>query len=145
MKNEVVEVCIKNVVKTSTGVVLLLGNEQKSFVIYMDLVMGEQVYNLFNQSRPNVRPLSYNLIYNLCLGFCIELQRVVIIGMDKGVFFARIILKQKNDELTRIVELDARPSDAILLALVNQKNIFVAKELFDDLPDANDLVDKLAQ
>ncbi len=145
MRNETVEVELKNVVKNPTGVALLLGNKEKVFVIYVDLLMGEQIYNAFNQVRSVARPLSYQLMHHLCLGFNIELQRIVITRMDKGVFFTRIIFRQSSDNFTKVLELDARPSDAILLAMVNQKTILVAKTLFEELPDANDLIEKLTK
>ncbi|MDR0755333.1 MAG: DUF151 domain-containing protein [Puniceicoccales bacterium] len=138
MRNEVVEVIIKNMVTTSKGVALFLGNSEKTFIIYVDLLMGEQITS-YQQVRNVTRPLTYDFIRNLCFGFDIDVQCVVITDMKEGIFFARVLLKQKHEGIVKIVELDSRPSDAILLALTHKRPLWVDRRLFQDLPDAKDL------
>ena len=41
---------------------------------------------------------------------------MVINDVDEGTFFARIILQMENELGKKIIELDARPSDSIVLA-----------------------------
>ena len=43
-------------------------------------------------------------------------------------YLAKIFLKQEN----KILELDARPSDAIALAVRYDKEVYVKKSLFDE-------------
>jgi bifunctional DNase/RNase len=137
MRSEVVEVVIKNIVTTPKCAALFLGNNDKTFIIYVDLLMGEQITS-YQQARNVMRPLTYDFIRNLCFGFDIEVQCIVITGMKEGIFFARVLLKQKSEGIIKIVELDSRPSDAILLALTHKKPLFVDHSLFQDLPDAKD-------
>ncbi|MDR1255250.1 MAG: DUF151 domain-containing protein [Puniceicoccales bacterium] len=139
MRSELVEVVIKNVITTPKGVALFLGNNEKTFIIYVDLLMGEQITS-YQQARSITRPLTYDFIRSLCVGFDIDVQCIVVTDMKDGIFFARVLLKQIWGKMTKIVELDSRPSDAILLALTHKKPLWVDRSLFQDLPDAKDLV-----
>ncbi|MCC6840033.1 MAG: bifunctional nuclease family protein [Flavobacteriales bacterium] len=62
--------------------------------------------------RP-ARPLTHDLFKNFCDEFTIGLQEVVINDLVEGIFHAKLVLQQSG----RTVEVDARSSDAIALAL----------------------------
>ena len=78
------------------------------------------------------RPLTHDLIGNIFQGFGIELDRVVINDFNKEFYFARIILKMKNELGVKIVEIDSRPSDALAVALRMHSPILVADEVMDE-------------
>lgn len=59
------------------------------------------------------RPLSHDLMKNLMQKFDLNLQEVIIVKLNDGVFYANLICNQ-GDEVHAI---DARPSDAIALAV----------------------------
>ncbi len=62
--------------------------------------------------RP-ARPLTHDLFKNFCDQFNIQLTEVVINDLVEGIFHAKLVLEQDG----RTVEVDARSSDAIALAL----------------------------
>ena len=62
--------------------------------------------------RP-ARPLTHDLFKNFCDQFDIRLTEVVINDLVEGIFHAKLVLEQDG----RTVEVDARSSDAIALAL----------------------------
>lgn len=62
--------------------------------------------------RP-ARPLTHDLFKNFCDQFSIRLTEVVINDLVEGIFHAKLILEQEG----KSVEVDARSSDAIALAL----------------------------
>ncbi len=62
--------------------------------------------------RP-ARPLTHDLFKNLCDELAIHVVEVVINDLVEGIFHAKIVLEQEG----RTVEVDARSSDAIALAL----------------------------
>ena len=71
-------------------------------------------------------------------GLSAEVERVVINHVDQGTFHARLIVSMKNELGHKIIELDARPSDSIVLALTSDKPIYVANsviELVDDMTE----------
>ena len=62
--------------------------------------------------RP-ARPLTHDLFKNVCDQLDIKLKEVVINDLVEGIFHAKLVLDQNGTE----VEVDARSSDAIALAL----------------------------
>ena len=62
--------------------------------------------------RP-ARPLTHDLFKNMCDQLDISLKEVVINDLVEGIFHAKLVLDQNGTE----VEVDARSSDAIALAL----------------------------
>ena len=73
--------------------------------------------------RPNAHDLSTRLIERLDG----RVERVVVIALRDGVYFARIDLAQRG----RTIAVDARPSDAIAIALRLEAPLFVHEALFD--------------
>lgn len=59
------------------------------------------------------RPLTHDLFKSLALAFAIEIEEVLIYNLVDGIFFAKLICKNGD----KTVEIDARTSDAIALAV----------------------------
>lgn len=59
------------------------------------------------------RPLTHDLFSSLCQSFDIELKEVVIYDLVEGIFFARLVCGNGENEET----IDARTSDAVALAV----------------------------
>jgi bifunctional DNase/RNase len=60
------------------------------------------------------------------------------------VFYARLIISAQNEvQQRKVVELDARPSDSIALAVSQNAPIFVAREVWDSVDDVSDTLDQL--
>ena len=115
MKNDVVEVAVKGVMPTGNGCAVFLGNDEKNFVIYVDTGVGNAIsMNLHHVKRD--RPLTHDLMCSIFVGLGVSLERIVINDVSDSTFFARIILKMKNELGEKIVEIDARPSDSIALS-----------------------------
>ncbi len=142
MKNEVVEVNIKGVMPTSNGCAVFLGNGEKTFVIYVDSGIGTAISMTINHVKKE-RPLTHDLIGNIFLGLGVELKRVIINDVRDGTFYARIILEMNNEIGSKIVEIDARPSDSIVLALQQEKSIYVAQEVFDNMEDMTEILERI--
>lgn len=68
------------------------------------------------------RPLTHDLVRNLLDPLGIRLKRVEIADLADNTFFARLILDREGKEIV----VDARPSDAIALALRCESPMFVA-------------------
>jgi bifunctional DNase/RNase len=80
------------------------------------------------------RPLTHQLAYETIRALETELQHVDIVDLRDNTFFAQLVLRRKEGSLTAVV--DARPSDAVALALRARCPIRVAASVFDMvLPD----------
>jgi len=76
-----------------------------------------------------LRPMTHDLICNVLeLSSCI-VEKVEINDFNDTTYYATIILRGKNDET---FTLDARPSDAIAIALKNKAPIFVSPHVVMD-------------
>jgi hypothetical protein len=71
------------------------------------------------------RPMTHDLTRNLIRGLKGQLERVVISELKDDTFFAVLWLRQDGEPLV----IDARPSDAIALALRADCPIYVAEEV----------------
>jgi len=72
------------------------------------------------------RPLTHDLIKNALEAVAAKVISVVITDLRDNTYYAKIHLSHHDAEIT----VDARPSDAIALALRAECPIFVAKEVF---------------
>ena len=72
------------------------------------------------------RPMTHDLLRNLIVQLGIQVQRVVVTSLRDNTFFA--VIEMTTSDGNRMV-LDARPSDAIALALRADCPIFVDVEV----------------
>ena len=64
--------------------------------------------------------------------------------MTDDVYYARLIFQAENEiQEKKIVELDARPSDCIALAVRAQCPIFMVPALWKSLPDVSDTLEEM--
>lgn len=88
------------------------------------------------------RPLTHQLTYNLISELGWRIDGVDIVNLQKNTFYAEIALSSADGDESR--RLDARPSDAIALALRARCPIRVAEPVLEQVrnDDAPDLLPK---
>jgi bifunctional DNase/RNase len=72
------------------------------------------------------RPLTHDLMASLLRPFDVDVAKVVVTRLDNQVFLAEVHLRRQGRE----VVVDARPSDAVSLAVRTAAPIFVAAPVF---------------
>ncbi len=142
MDNSVVAVSVKGVMPTSNGCAVFLGSDAKTFVIYMDRGIGEAIQRAVNGEQAE-RPMTHDLMITLLDGLGAEVERVVINDVQEGTFFARLIVSMENELGHKIVEVEARPSDSIVLALTSKKPLYVAYKVLDAVDDMTEILAKI--
>ncbi|MCC5834998.1 MAG: bifunctional nuclease family protein [Opitutales bacterium] len=142
MQNDVVKVALKGVMPTSNGCALFLGPEEKTFIIYVDTQIGATISMLVNNDVRE-RPMTHDLISSIFTALTVNLQRVVINDVVERTFYARIILRMDNELGTKICEIDARPSDAIALALREERPIYVNRKVLEAEEDMTELLQRI--
>lgn len=75
------------------------------------------------------RPMTHDLLRNLVTHLGLRVVRVVITALRENTYYANIELLDGKEEL---VTLDARPSDAIALALRAACPIMVSRQIFEE-------------
>ena len=73
------------------------------------------------------RPITHDLMATALTELGVGLQRIVVSSLSDEVFYARLHLQLDGRE----VDVDARPSDAIALAVRAECPIFVADDVFE--------------
>src|SRR5258705_8189111 len=90
------------------------------------------------------RPMTHDLLRNVIQDLKAAVEKVVVCDLQENTFYALIYLRLNGDTLA----IDARPSDAIALALRTRAPIFVEDTVIDnakpfdfsaDKPDADRL------
>ena len=139
MNKDVIEVQVRAVLPLEGSFAVFLGNETKVFVIYIDESVGTAI-SMFMRGVSKERPLTHDLVGHLLLAFGARVERVVINNINGSVFHARLIISAENELQTtrKVIELDARPSDSIAMAVQQSAPIFVAKSVWDTVEDVSD-------
>ncbi len=142
MSSDVVLVTIKGVMPTANGCAVFLGTEEKTFVIYVDHSVGTAIQMTLNGVRKE-RPLTHDLIGSILLGLGAQIDHAVVNDAREGTFFARLWLRMENELGKKIIEIDARPSDSIVLALQQKRPIYVARSVFDQVEDMTEILERV--
>lgn len=120
---------------TKAGCALFLGDGEKAIVFYIDPTIGASINASLSGQKPP-RPLTHDLYMQTLEAFGAKVCRVIIVNMKDEVYYARLILEAENEVMERkIVELDARPSDSIAIAVRCGAPVFVVEELWKSLED----------
>jgi len=127
---ELVQVTFDRIMQTRAYTVVVLASKDKKFAIYTDPTIGRtlQMY-LTGIEKP--RPLTHDLLNMLLRGLHVRIKQIVINDVQDTVYFARIFLEQQIGDIRHILEIDARPSDSITLALMNNVPVFCTKEVLE--------------
>ncbi len=80
------------------------------------------------------RPLTHDLLKNILDQMGAQIQSVIINKLEGNTFYAQLFLRTADK---RVINIDARPSDSIALALRTQAPIFVEEEVFKKLQFLN--------
>jgi bifunctional DNase/RNase len=144
VKNDVVEVQVKGVLPTTNGCAVFVGNDEKTFVIYVDHSVGAAI-TMFLRSTPKERPLTHDLIGHIFTGLGVRVERVIVNDLKNSTYFARLILHAENELGKKILEIDARPSDCIALAVQQKSPIYVANKVFSAVEDMTEVLKRMNQ
>ena len=128
---------------TQAGCAVFLGDGKKAIVFYIDPTVGVSINTSLTGQLPP-RPLTHDLFMLAMRAFGGNVTRAIIVRMENDVYFARLILEAENEIMERkIVELDARPSDCIALAVRCGAPVYVVRELWDSLQDMSETLEEM--
>jgi bifunctional DNase/RNase len=127
-ENNSVETKIKTLMldpQTQTPIVVLeTVTDKKLLPIWIDVPEARAIaLELEQVATP--RPLTHDLIRNILQGLGATLQRVTITDLRNNTYFAVLFLKFKGHDL----QIDARPSDAIAVALRMKAPIYASAQV----------------
>ncbi|MBI4398199.1 MAG: bifunctional nuclease family protein [Candidatus Omnitrophica bacterium] len=75
------------------------------------------------------RPLTHDLLLSAIRKLGAEVQKIVIDNLENNTFYAKLVLR---DAQGAVVEIDARPSDSVAVALGAQAPIFIEEKVLEE-------------
>ncbi|MCS6771757.1 MAG: bifunctional nuclease family protein [Kiritimatiellae bacterium] len=139
---EEIAVQIRGLLSVPDGVGVLLTNSEKTIAIFVDEYVGGAIAMALNKKK-TPRPLTHELIGNIFAGLGVRVQKVVVNDLKDDTFFARLFLLQENELGKSLVEIDARPSDSIALAVQHGSPIYVARHVWEAARDMSWAVEQI--
>jgi bifunctional DNase/RNase len=131
---------------SNSPIVVLKDDDEKFFLpIWVGIFEANAIaLQLENIATP--RPMTHDLLRNLIAELDARVTRIVINDLRDATFFAQIRLLINRGGGDKMLEIDARPSDAIALALRTEAPIYVAQSVLEQAqtitPEASDETDE---
>lgn len=80
------------------------------------------------------RPLTHDLMATIVRGLRATVTKVMISDLRENTFYANVVLEREKDH--EIVNVDARPSDSIALALKTNAPIYLSEKILESAREA---------
>ena len=124
-----VEAEIWTVAQTDQGNVVLVRPKGSDLAVPIFIGQLETQSILIGMGGVDVpRPLTHDLILSLVASLSAKIERIEINDLREGTFYARILLRADGRDLV----VDARPSDAIGVAVRAHCPVFIAESVIEE-------------
>ena len=137
MPDNLVKLSCHKIMQSTAYTLFVLEGSQKRFGIYTEPKVGLDLEQYLSLEDP-LRPKTHELLSSILRGLDANLQHVLIHKDQDSVYFAKLYLQHKNQERQTILEIDARPSDCLTLAITHNVPIFCTEELLSKAPMIED-------
>ncbi len=113
-KIELEIVVLSHNISQSQSYAVVLGEKEglRRLPIVIGAYEAQAIAVVLNDLMP-ARPLTHDLMKNLCIEFDIDLREVIISDLKDGIFYATLVCQMGEN----ILEIDSRTSDALALAV----------------------------
>ena len=118
---------------------------RKVFIIYVDQNVGAAI-TMFMRETPKERPLTHDLLASVMVGLGAKVERVIVNDLKSATYFARLIISAENEiQQRKIIEIDARPSDCIAMAIQQRAGIYISHDVWEEVDDMSDVLKKMEE
>ena len=112
---------------TQAPVVVLKDEKgQITLPIWIGIAEATSIASALNQI-PMARPLTHDLMHEVLGELSVKVQRVIITELKEATYYAELVISYGD----KVLLFDARPSDAIAIALRAAAPIFVAQQVLE--------------
>ncbi len=112
---------------TNTPIVVL---QEKGGARVIPIYIGHAEANAIAMELADVkfeRPLTHDLLRQVIIGLGAKLSRVVVTRVEKSTYYAELELRRDD----HVIQIDARPSDSIAIALRLKAPIYTSEDLLE--------------
>ncbi|MFZ9045421.1 MAG: bifunctional nuclease domain-containing protein [Cyclobacteriaceae bacterium] len=108
---------------------LVLGEQDgnRRLPIIIGMFEAQAIAIEIEKITPN-RPMTHDLFKSFAFNFDYTVKEIVISDLKEGVFFARLVCEQNG----KVIEIDARPSDAIAIGLRFDVEIYAKESILEE-------------
>ncbi len=128
-EEDIFEVKISDISVTTVGFALILKPAHFSSKEVVPIFIGPlEAYSISNelQKIKNPRPNTHDLMISILNQLGARILRVIINDLVGNIFYATLVIQFED----RILEIDARPSDSVALAIRVGCPVFMNKKVF---------------
>jgi bifunctional DNase/RNase len=108
-------------------VILADKEEKKALPIWIGLLEANAIDREL-KSITTSRPMTHDLLHSILGEVHAKVKEVKIVDLKDHTYYAKLFLIVNK----KLIELDARPSDAIILALKSNAPVYVAAKIIED-------------
>jgi len=108
-------------------VILADKEEQKALPIWIGLLEASAIEREL-KSVTTSRPMTHDLLHSILEQVHANVKEVKIVELKDHTYYAKLFITLNKE----IIELDARPSDAIILALKSKAPVYVAAKIVEN-------------
>lgn len=127
---------------SNTPIVVLKGVEGEAIVpIWVGAYEANAIALEIEKIVPQ-RPMTHDLLRNVITEMKCRVEKILVSDLLENTFYAIIEMKDSSDNT---ISIDARPSDAIALALRTDCPIFVAQKVLDISNSSTTIQNKLEE
>lgn len=109
-------------------VTLTDSEEKRALFIWVGLPEARAIFSEL-EGVEHPRPLTHDLLEKIILKTKGQIRRIVVTHTRENIYFATIVLQTGGNPF----EIDARPSDALVLALKFNAPVYVSRDLFEKM------------
>lgn len=105
--------------------------KEKEGARFLPVVIGISEVNAIKLKLSGIeppRPLTHDLLIRVIEGFGGRVKQILIDRLENSTFYAKLVLEKENEQ----IEIDARPSDSIAIALRANAPIVVNPSVLDE-------------
>jgi bifunctional DNase/RNase len=109
-------------------VVILADKEgRKALPIWIGLLEANAIEREL-KSLTTSRPMTHDLLHSILAQVHVKVKEVKIVDLKNHTYYAKLFLTLNKES----IEIDARPSDGIIMALKSKAPVYVAAKIIDD-------------
>jgi len=102
--------------------------EKRALFIWIGLPEARAIYSEL-EGVENPRPLTHDLLEKIIQKANGAIHHIVITHSQDNIYYATIVLQRED----KLIEIDARPSDSLVMALKFNAPIYVSRDLFEKM------------
>lgn len=129
-------VYMTNTVHGPTPIVIISSEDEKIMPIYVGMAEGVSIHSALN-NKVTQRPMTHDLMMTIIERLGATITGVQIDEIKDGIYYARLTLSYDGSS----IDIDARPSDCISLAVRRNVPIKVSKSVFESSTISEDELD----